>query len=85
MDAIRQSIRDYVASTFLDEQSAAELTDSSPLISGGALDSINTLKLVLFLEETFSIDVEAHEIGVTHLDSIAAIAELVRGKRPAAA
>ncbi len=85
MDAIRQSVRTYIASTFLDEQSAEELSDSTPLISGGVLDSINTLKLVLFLEESFQIDVEAHEVGIDHLDSVAQIAALVASKRPTAA
>lgn len=84
MDAIRQAIRAYIAKTFLDERSAAELTDSTPLITGGVLDSINTLKLVLFLEERFAIDVEAHEVGIDHLDSVQKIEQLIRSKPHAA-
>ena len=50
----------------------------------GILDSITTLKLVVFLEEHFGITVEAHEAGVEHLDSIHQIAELVAEKKQAA-
>ena len=62
----------------------AELTDTTPLITGGILDSISTLKLVTFLEEHFHVVVEAHEAGVDHLDTIAEITRLVARKRSAA-
>ena len=61
-----------------------ELTDGTPLITGGILDSIRTLKLVVFLEEHFHIRVEAYEAGVEHLDSIGQIAALVERKWAAA-
>ncbi|MBV8487182.1 MAG: acyl carrier protein, partial [Planctomycetaceae bacterium] len=48
------------------------------------LDSITTLKLVVFLEERFGITVEAHEAGVEHLDSIGQITRLVVEKKAAA-
>ena len=38
-------------------------TDATPLITGGVLDSIATLKLVLFIEERFGITLEAHEVS----------------------
>jgi acyl carrier protein len=85
MDAIQTILRSYIADTFLDEESASELTNSTPLITGGILDSINTLKLVLFLEERFKIDVEAHEVGIDHLDSVEKIGRLVYSKKADAA
>jgi acyl carrier protein len=45
------------------------------------MDSIRTLKLVAFLEERFSIALEAHEADADHLDTIAMIAALVRSKQ----
>jgi acyl carrier protein len=53
-------------------------------ITGGILDSIRTLKLVVFLEEHFGISVEAYEAGVEHLDSIGQIVQLVADKKHAA-
>jgi hypothetical protein len=46
-------------SEFLPGEDPNELTDSTPLISGGILDSIATLKLVMFMEERFKRHFEA--------------------------
>jgi acyl carrier protein len=84
MDEIRQAVRDYVLSEFLPGEDPAELTDATPLITGGILDSISTLRLVNFLEDRFRITIEAHEAGVEHLDSIGQIATLIASKKQAA-
>jgi acyl carrier protein len=84
MDPIKAEIHNYILGEFLPGEDPAELTDQTPLITGGILDSISTLKLVNFLEDHFAITIEAHEAGVDHLDSIAAIARLIASKRRAA-
>jgi acyl carrier protein len=77
---IEQVVRRYVLEEFLPGEDPNELTDSTPLITSGIMDSIKTLKLVAFLEETFSITLAAHETDAEHLDTIAQIAQLVRSK-----
>jgi len=84
MDEIRQALRDYVLQEFLPGEDPGELTDDTPLITGGILDSISTLRLVNFLEDRFRITIEAHEAGVEHLDSIGQIAALIASKKQAA-
>jgi acyl carrier protein len=84
MDEITTTVRDYILDEFLPGEDPSELTPETPLITGGILDSISTLKLVVFLEEKFGIVVEAHEAGVEHLDSLATISKLVSQKRSAA-
>ncbi len=81
---LRRSSTAYILNEFLPGEDPDELTDSTPLITGGILDSITTLKLVVFLEEHFGITVEAHEAGIEHLDSIGQIARLVAEKKQAA-
>ena len=83
MREIENDVRDYILREFLPGEDPSELTAATPLISGGILDSISTLKLVTFLEDQFGITVDAHEAGVDHLDSIASIARLVARKRAA--
>jgi acyl carrier protein len=78
---IEQAIKAYVLREFLPDEDPARLTDATPLMTGGILDSIATLKLVAFLEETFSINMEAHETDADHLDTIERIATLIRSKR----
>jgi acyl carrier protein len=84
MDDITQVIHHFILKEFLPGEDPHELTDRTPLITGGILDSISTLKLVVFLEEHFRITVEAFEAGVDHLDSIRQISDLVRRKQKAA-
>jgi acyl carrier protein len=84
MDEIKQAVHTFILDEFLPGEDPGELTDATPLITGGILDSISTLKLVVFLEEHFGVLVEAHEAGVDHLDSISEIARLVDKKRSAA-
>ncbi len=83
MDEIRQAVHGYILKQFLPGEDPSELTDQTPLITGGILDSIRTLKLVVFLEDRFSVTVEAHEAGVENLDSVGQIARLIAKKKAA--
>jgi acyl carrier protein len=84
MHEIESIIREYILREFLPGEDPDELTGETPLITGGILDSISMLKLVVFLEERFGISVEAHEAGVEHLDSVACIAGMIAEKKSAA-
>lgn len=84
MEDIEKVVHGYILNEFLPGEDPRELTARTPLITGGILDSITTLKLVVFLEEHFGITVEAHEAGVEHLDSIGQIARLIAEKKQAA-
>ena len=84
MDEIRATVHGYILSEFLPGENADELTDATPLITGGILDSISTLKLVTFIEDHFGVTVEAHEAGVENLDSVSLITSLISEKRAAA-
>ena len=83
MQEIRQAVHAFILDHFLPGEDPAELTDQTPLITGGILDSIRTLKLVVFLEDTFGVTVEAHEAGVDNLDSVGQIARLIEKKHAA--
>ncbi len=83
MDDVENTVRGFILNEFLPGEDPDELNDRTPLITGGILDSISTLKLVVFLEEKFGITVEAHEAGVEHLDSIRQIVQLIAEKKAA--
>ncbi len=77
---IRQTVRDHILKEFLRDESPGVLTDTTPLISAGVLDSISTIKLASFLEEHFKIEFKAHEVSPSHLDTVAAIADTLARK-----
>lgn len=80
MKDIEEAIKEYILNEFLPGESPEELTESTPLITGGILDSLATVKLVVFLEERFMIQIKAHETMVDYLNTITDIAHLVRSK-----
>ena len=81
MQEIKGDVKEYILAEFLPGENPAELTDSTPLITGGILDSLATIKLVLFLEERFKIQIEAHETMADYLDTVTDIAQLVSSKK----
>ena len=80
MQNVKEVIKDYILKEFLPGENPEELTDSTPLITGGILDSLATIKLVVFLEERFQIKIQAHETMADYLDTVADIAQLVHSK-----
>lgn len=84
-DAIKQDIKDFIMREFLPGESPDELTDSTPLISGGLLDSIATLKLVMHVEDKYNVTLEPHEVDKENLDTLQLIARLIAAKLSAAA
>jgi acyl carrier protein len=81
-DALLSRIKNFIMSEFLPGESPDELTETTPLISGGILDSIATLKLVMFLEEEFGVSIESHEVDKEHLDNLTSIVRLLQSKNP---
>ncbi len=79
-DHIAETVKAYILGEFLPGEKPDALKESTPLISGGILDSISTIKLVSYLEEKYSIEFEAHEMNAEHLDTISKIVELVDAK-----
>jgi acyl carrier protein len=81
---IHDAIRDFVIREFLPGQDPATLGADVPLISSGVIDSVGTLKLVLFLEETYGVQIDAADIDAGRLDSLATIGALIETKRDGA-
>jgi acyl carrier protein len=78
---ISLEIKRYIISEFLPGSSEDEVTESTPLITGGVLDSISTIKLVSFLENRFGVRFDAHELDDDHLDTLDRIAATVMAKQ----
>jgi acyl carrier protein len=84
MDTVKDRIRSYILSQYLPGESPDNLKDDTPLRTSGILDSMATLNLVTFLEQTFDIVIDAHETGIEDFDRIADIAALVTRKQTGA-
>jgi acyl carrier protein len=83
MDPIQSTVKSFILEEFLPTANPSELTATTPLISGGILDSLATIRLVAFLEEQFGITLAPHEAGLDYLDTLDQIGALVQRKRSA--
>lgn len=77
---ITEGVRSALLRTVLANEDPAFLNDTTPLLTGGLLDSVRTVTLIGELERTFGVSFEAHEMSVDYLDSIEVIARTIAGK-----
>ena len=80
MRQIADRVKEFILRELLPDEDPEELTDTTPLIGEGILDSLSTLKIVTFLEESYGIEVEAHEADEENFGTVADIARLVKSK-----
>lgn len=80
MENTRSTIKSYILNEFLPGEDPALLTDSTLLVTGGILDSLATLKLVEFLNQTYQIEIEPYEMSADNLDTLPGIVRLVHSK-----
>jgi len=79
-EEIEAEIKRFILEEFLPGEDPAELTDTTPLITGAILDSIATLKVVMFIEERFNVTFAAHEVDRENFNTIENMARLTRSK-----
>lgn len=80
MKPINEGVKEFILNEFLQNEDADQLTNDTPLIAGGILDSLATLKLVSFLEESYGISVAPHETDEENFGTISDIQRLVESK-----
>jgi acyl carrier protein len=79
---VKATIKDYILQEFLPGESPESLDDTTPLITGGVLDSIATVKLIAFLEERYGVQIEPHEMNADYLNYLPDIAAIVTARQP---
>ena len=80
LTSIKDTVRNYLATSLLEGIPASEIADDTALITGGIMDSISTLQLVDFLEKEFHVEFQAHEVDQDNFDSVSVIADIVESK-----
>ncbi len=78
---IKDHISDYIKQEFLNEDDAVNFTTETPLVSSRILDSISTLDLVDYIERTYGIEFNHHEVDQDNLDTVQKILDFVKSKK----
>lgn len=84
MDTIQATVKAYIMEQFLRNANPDDLTPDTPLIEGGILDSLATVRLASYLEEKFGIELQPYDVNEDNLGSLEKISALVRSRQPAA-
>ena len=77
MEAVKQTLRNYILEEFLPGEDASQLQNDTGLISGRILESLATLQLTQFLQDRFDVEVRPEEMTEEYLDTIDRIADLI--------
>jgi acyl carrier protein len=78
MDEITKAVRDYIIREYLQEGDDREITETTPLISGGIVDSFSMVSLLRFLEKKYSLHIPDEAATPEAFDTVQNIVALVR-------
>ena len=76
---MKEMILEYIKNEYLDEEEAEDLglTENTPLISGGIVDSFSMVSLKRFLEKKFVISIPDDEASPQAFDTVTSNITLV--------
>jgi acyl carrier protein len=80
VESIKTRLKDFILREFLPGEDPAALADTTPLITGGVLDSIATVQFATFVEEQFGIELRAHELSAEYIDTLASMAQTIKAR-----
>ena len=78
---IKTPLKTFILNEYLPGEDPSALTDDTPLMTTGILDSIAVLKVVTFLENQFGITIGPREAVVENMNTISDITRLVMSKK----
>jgi acyl carrier protein len=74
---MKDAILEYIRNEYLDNDDDVELTETTPLISSGIVDSFSMVSLKRFLEKKNGISIPDDEATPQAFDTVASIVTLV--------
>ena len=77
---IKTAVRQFIAENVLLGIHQTNIEDTTPLVTGGLIDSVGMFGLVAFLETRLKVEFLPREINVQSLDTLQHIDELIRKK-----
>lgn len=78
---VETQIRHYILENFLYTSDESKLRNTDSFLEDGIVDSTGILELLMFVEETFGIQVEDEEVLPDNFDSVERLKRYVQMKR----
>jgi len=79
---VESAINHYISSEIIQDPAHLPLSNGTPLLDDGILDSLSLLQLVVFLEERFNIRVDEADLLPENFASVDAICAYLRAREP---
>jgi acyl carrier protein len=76
-DEIYAELRGYVAANFLQDTEIDELTENTPLLEWGVLNSMNTALLMSHVRDRFVVDIPVSYITAKRFRDLGSLTEMV--------
>ncbi len=77
---IEKQIREYLTEEVLFSDDSIEYSNDDSLLEAGVVDSVAVMEMILFVEETFNVEVADQEIIPDNFDSVNRLANFIRSK-----
>jgi acyl carrier protein len=77
---VEQQIRHFVLENFMYTSDEGKLKNDDSFLDQGIIDSTGILELLMFVEETFGIEVQDEEVLPENFDSVDRLARYIREK-----
>lgn len=75
---MKEQIKQYIIETFM--YGEGNLEDDDPLFESGTIDSMGFIKLLSFVEETFSVSIAMDEVSMDKFGTVNDIVEVINQK-----
>lgn len=75
-------VNDYISREIIQDPALLPLSNETPLLEEGILDSLSLLRLVVFLEKQFTITLDEADLLPENFGSVNAICAYVRTREP---
>lgn len=76
----QEKIIEFLLQEFYSDREGASLTAEDNLLEGGMIDSVGMMKLIQFLEETFSIKIDPIDMTFQNFIDVNAMDSLISNK-----
>jgi len=80
-ESVRNAIKGYINQEVLSGQEIPPVKDDTELVESGILDSLSILRLVLFIEEKYSLKIAPEDVVRENFETVEAISAYVRKRK----
>ena len=77
---LKELIKKFILLELINDPNIKNLEDTDPLIEAGIINSLGMMKLIVFLEEKFSIQLTDEELIPENFESVKALSSMAANK-----